>query len=143
MFSSKKDKGDPEREMHKAENETITSVIDKSMSISGELSFKGKTRIDGTVNGDITGEHLILSESGTITGDIDVSSFICQGSIEGNITAKLVTAKKGCSIHGKLEAGSLSVEPGAAIDGEVTTLSQPAPGAAARDTNNSSDAPKP
>lgn len=110
-----------DKEMQKAESETISSIIDKSMSISGEISFKGKTRIDGTINGDISGEHLILSESGKVVGDVKVSSFICHGSIEGNIKASLVTAKKGCSIHGKLEAGSLSVEPGAALDGEVRT----------------------
>ena len=108
-----------DKEMQKAENETISSIVDKTMSLSGEMSFKGKTRIDGTMNGNITGEHLILSESGKITGDVQVSSFICHGYLEGNVTAKLVTAKKGCSIIGKLEAASLTVEPGATLDGEV------------------------
>lgn len=116
MFN-KKDNLD--KELQKAESETISSVIDKGMSISGEIIFKGKTRIDGTVNGNINGEHLILSESGKIIGDIKVSSFICHGSITGNIVANLVHARKGCSIYGSLEAASLSVEPGAAIDGEV------------------------
>lgn len=108
-----------DKEMKKADSETISSIIDKTMSVSGEISFKGKTRIDGTINGNITGEYLILSESGKIVGDIQVSSFICHGSIHGDIKANLVTAQKGCSIHGKMEAGSLTVEPGATIDGEV------------------------
>ena len=116
MFSKK---NGLDKEMQKAENETISSVIDKSMSVSGEMSFKGKTRIDGTINGNVNGEHLILSESGKIVGDIKVSSFICHGYLKGNIIAKLVTARKGCSIIGKLEAGSLTVEPGATLDGEV------------------------
>jgi len=113
-----------EKELQKAESETISSIIDKSMSISGEINFKGKTRVDGTINGNISGEHLVLSESGKITGDIKVSSFICHGSINGNIVASLVNARKGCSIHGSLEAASLSVEPGAAIDGEVRAAAQ-------------------
>jgi len=108
-----------EAELQKAESETISSIVDKSMSVSGEITFKGKARIDGTVNGNISGEHLILSESGKIVGDINVSSFLCHGSITGNIVARLVNARKGCFIHGSLEAVSLSVEPGAAIDGEV------------------------
>lgn len=108
-----------EAELQKAESETISSIIDKSMSVSGEITFKGKTRIDGTINGNISGEHLILSESGKIVGDVNVSSFLCHGSITGNIVARLVNARKGCFIHGSLEAVSLSVEPGAAIDGEV------------------------
>ncbi len=108
-----------EKELQKAEGETISAIIDKTMVISGEITFKGKTRIDGTINGNLTGEHLILSESGKILGDINVSSFICHGAIEGNIIASLVTARKGCSIKGRLEAGSLTVEPGARLDGEV------------------------
>ena len=52
------------KEMQKAESETISSIIDKSMSVSGEITFKGKTRIDGSVEGNITGEHLILSDPG-------------------------------------------------------------------------------
>lgn len=130
-----------EKELHKAESETISSIIDKSMSVSGEISFKGKTRVDGTVNGDMEGEHLVLSESGSITGDIRVSSFVCHGSITGNIKANLVNARKGCYIHGSLEAVSLSVEPGAAIDGEVRAASKEKEHVpqTPQDTNNGSD----
>lgn len=116
MFSKK---NDLDKAMSKAEGETISSIIDQSMTITGEFSFKGKTRIDGTVNGNISGEHLILCESGKINGDITVSSFICHGSLAGDIKASIVTARKGCFIHGRLEAGNLTVEPGATIDGEV------------------------
>lgn len=108
-----------EQEMEKVENEAIASIIDKSMTIKGEVSFKGKTRLDGIINGNIEGEHLVLSETGKVTGDISVSSFNCYGTLEGNVTAKIVTARKNCNIRGKLIAGSLTVEPGATIEGEI------------------------
>ena len=113
-----------EQEMKKVESEAISSIIDKSMTIKGEISFKGKARIDGTINGNIEGEHLILSESGRINGDITVVSFNCYGHIEGNIKANMLTARKSCSIAGKLEAGSLTVEPGAAMKGEIQVAVQ-------------------
>jgi len=113
-----------EQEMKKVESEAISSIIDKSMTIKGEISFKGKARIDGTINGNIEGEHLILSESGRINGDIMVVSFNCYGHIEGNIKANMLTARKSCSITGKLEAGSLTVEPGAAMKGEIQVAVQ-------------------
>lgn len=113
-----------EQEMKKVESEAISSIIDKSMTITGEIRFKGKARIDGTINGNIEGEHLILSESGHIKGDITVASFNCYGNIEGNIKANMLTARKSCSIKGKLEAGSLTVEPGAAIKGEIQVAVQ-------------------
>lgn len=108
-----------QEEINRAENEAISSIIDKNMSINGEISFQGKTRIDGIINGNITGEHLVLSDSGKVNGDITAYSFNCFGSIEGNIRANIITARKSCTIHGKLEAGSLTVEPGANIEGEI------------------------
>jgi cytoskeletal protein CcmA (bactofilin family) len=112
-------KNEIDQEMKKVEGEVISSIIDKSMIITGGISFKGKARIDGVVNGNIEGEHLVLSETGQINGDIIVSSFNCYGTIEGNIKTSMLTARKNCSINGKLEAGSLTVESGAAIQGQI------------------------
>jgi cytoskeletal protein CcmA (bactofilin family) len=117
-----------EKEIEKVEGEAISSIIDASMSITGEITFKGKTRIDGEINGNVTGEHLILSKEGKITGDVRVTSFICQGVFTGNIETKILTARKGSSINGKIKAGNLTVEPGASLDGEIK--------AATKDTNS-------
>jgi cytoskeletal protein CcmA (bactofilin family) len=108
-----------DQETHKADIEAISSLIDKSMSITGMISFKGKARIDGLISGNIEGEHLILSETGKIVGNIKAASFNCYGTLEGDIQANNVIARKSCSIQGKLEAVSLTVEPGASIDGEI------------------------
>ena len=117
---------DVEQEMQKVENEAISSIIDKSMTVRGEISFKGKARIDGVITGNIEGEHLILSETGKVIGDVSVSSLNCYGSLEGNVTANILTARKDCSIHGKLIAESLTVEPGASIEGEIKAASKEA-----------------
>ena len=108
-----------EQEMKKVDNEAISSIIDKSMTVTGEIQFHGKARIDGIIQGNIVGEHLILSESGHIDGDINVASFNCYGTIEGKIVADMISARKGCNIHGSLHAGTLTVEPGARIFGEI------------------------
>lgn len=110
---------DGELEKSKADTEAISSLIDKNMSLMGSLTFKGKARIDGIITGDIEGEHLILSETGKIVGNIKSTSFNCYGTLEGDVQANNVIARKNCSIHGRLEATSLTVEPGAAIDGEI------------------------
>lgn len=112
-------KDDIKEEMQKAESEAISSIVDQSMRIIGEITFKGKARIDGTIEGNVNGEHLVLSETGKVIGDLAVSSFNCFGTIQGNVTANIIIAKKGCSMNGRLEAGSLTVEPGASIDGEI------------------------
>ena len=116
-----------EQEMKKVDSEAISSIIDKSMTIKGELIFKGKARIDGTIYGNIEGEHLILSETGKVVGDINVSSFNCYGSLEGNVKATMLTARKNSFMHGKLEAGNLTAEPGASIQGEIKAAAKDLP----------------
>ncbi len=128
MFGKKED---IEKEFQKVEEEAISSIIDGRMKITGEIAFKGKTRIDGIIHGNISGEHLILSKDGKINGDIKVISFICQGSFTGNVEAKILSAKKGCSIDGKIVVGSLTVEPGASLDGEIKAATK----ASAKDQN--------
>lgn len=113
-----------EQEMKKVDAEAISSIIDKDMTLKGEMLFQGKARIDGTITGNINGEHLILSETGRIFGDVNVSSFNCYGSLEGNVKAGMLIARKNSAIQGKLEAGSLTVEPGACIQGEIKAASQ-------------------
>ncbi len=108
----------------KSEIEAVSSLIDKNMSIAGTMTFKGKARIDGHIDGNIDGEHLILSETGKVIGNIRASTCNCFGTIEGDIVASNVIARKSCSIHGRIEATSLTVEPGAAIDGEIKSAAK-------------------
>jgi cytoskeletal protein CcmA (bactofilin family) len=112
------------RESQMAENEVISSIIDSHMVIKGELLFEGKARIDGSIEGDIQGEHLILSESGKITGDIKVTSLVCHGTVDGNIQATMMTACTSCRIQGCIKSKTLSVEPGAEISGDLKITSK-------------------
>lgn len=108
-----------EEKLKKINAEAVASIIDKSMTVTGEIHFKGKARIDGSVKGNVTGEHLVLSESGVIEGDLNLTSFNCFGILVGNIKTSLLTARKGSSLRGKLIAEDLTVEPGAHIEGEI------------------------
>ncbi len=108
-----------DQESQKADKEAISSIIDAKMTMKGDLLFEGKARIDGTIDGNIKGEHLILSEVGKVYGNIEVSTFVCHGLLEGNVTANLITASKSCRIIGMIESNNLSVEPGAELNGEM------------------------
>lgn len=122
-------------DVQKAESESISSIIDKNMVIDGEISFQGKAKIDGVVVGNVGGEHLILSSTGKITGSVSVTSFNCYGMQQGDVNANIITARKGCSIHGRLETGSLMVEPGAVLVGEIKAALKDFTAIAARTIN--------
>jgi len=108
----------------KTAGDVISSIISQDMGVKGELNFKGKARVDGVVEGNIKGEHLILSESGKVIGDLELITLICHGAIEGNVKAQQVTAHSSSSLRGNLIANSLTVEAGARLNGEVSS-SQP------------------
>ncbi|HEJ83003.1 MAG TPA: polymer-forming cytoskeletal protein [Desulfobacteraceae bacterium] len=109
----------------KTSGDVISSIISTDMRVTGEMSFKGKARVDGIVEGNVKGEHLILSESGKVYGDLELSTLICHGAIEGNVKAQKVTAHSSSSLTGNLIAASLTVESGAKLNGEVSSSSQP------------------
>ncbi|MEN8256551.1 MAG: polymer-forming cytoskeletal protein [Thermodesulfobacteriota bacterium] len=100
-------------------NVAISSIIGTGMKFTGDLSFSGKLRLDGSIEGNVEGEHLILGELGSVTGDIKIETFTCQGKVKGNIKACNLNVVKGCRIDGNVEAVNLLVEGGASLNGEV------------------------
>jgi cytoskeletal protein CcmA (bactofilin family) len=104
--------------------ETITSVIGADMQLVGDIAFKGKLRLDGKAEGNIRGEYLILGETGTITGDIVVNTFVCSGRVEGTVNVQKLYVVKSGFIEGKVETMDLAVESGAVLNGEIKSRSQ-------------------
>ena len=115
MFFSKKDKS----KTANVANVAITSIIGNDMTIVGNVSFKGKARLDGKIEGNIDGEHLILSDSAGIKGDIDAETVVCQGQVDGDVKANDLSVKSGGIINGKVETTNLLVESGASLNGEI------------------------
>ncbi|MDG4475023.1 bactofilin family protein [Thiovibrio frasassiensis] len=117
-------------------SETITSVIGADMQLVGDISFKGKLRLDGKAEGNIRGEYLILGETGMISGDIVVSTFVCSGRVEGTVNVQKLYVVKSGFIEGKVETMDLAVESGAVLNGEIKSRSQElrlVPGAASQE----------
>ncbi len=105
-------------------SEMITSVIGADMQMVGDISLKGKLRLDGKAEGNIRGEYLILGETGTISGDIVVNTFVCSGRVEGTVNVKKLYVVKSGFIQGKVETMDLAVESGAVLNGEIKSRSQ-------------------
>lgn len=99
----------------------ISSILSKDVHIIGEVAFKGKMLIDGIVEGNILGEHLVLSECGRIKGDIVAETLLCNGTVDGNIKAKQLSLGSKATVHGRIASNSLTVETGVAIEGEIQT----------------------
>ncbi len=102
----------------------ITSVIGQDMQLVGDVSFKGKLRLDGRIKGNVRGDYLVMGESGVVVGDILVNTFVCAGRVEGNVNVKKLQVATSGVVNGKVEAADLQVESGAALSGEIKSRSK-------------------
>lgn len=104
---------------NRANSNSVISIIGQDMYILGNITFKGKMRLDGKVKGNIKGEHLTLGEDGSVEGDISAELFICSGHVDGNVKASNLHVVKGSTINGVVETSDIEVESGATLNGEI------------------------
>ncbi len=120
----RKDNQESTTKAESAEKLVISSILDKKLSVVGDVTFSGKARIDGKVKGNIKGDFLVLSETATVIGDIDAVGIVCQGRVEGNIKAEKLHAQQEAKINGCLNVDDLTVDSGASLAGEIKAQSK-------------------
>ncbi len=108
---------------------TLNAFIDQGSEFSGKLSFKDTVRIDGKFDGEISSENtLIIGETGRIHATIQSETVIISGEVEGEIVApRRVTIHKTARVSGNIRTGSLAVEEGAELNGQITMTGQAVP----------------
>lgn len=106
-----------------AKNETIvprvSGFIDKDTEIIGDLRFQESFRIDGKFKGKIlSGNVLIVGETGELESDIEVGSISVNGRVKGSLVAseRIEIFSLG-RVTGKLVTPKLIIEEGAFFQG--------------------------
>ena len=99
-------------------NNRLESMIGPKSECKGDISCQGTLRIDGTFDGNINAEWVILGEKGSITGDINARCVVVGGAINGNVRAEdLVDIKHTGKLLGDIYTKKLSVAEGGVFDG--------------------------
>ncbi len=104
---------------------SIPSIIAKGLVITGNLVSDGEIQIEGIVVGDITANKLSIGETAHVTGSIDANEILIRGKIDGGIKAVEVSITSSASVKGDVINSSLSIEPGAIIDGHCKHSDNP------------------
>ena len=97
----------------------ISGFIDRDSEIIGDIKFKENFRIDGIFKGKIlSGNGLIIGESGEVEAEIDVVKISINGRVKGSIKAKerIEIFAKG-RVIGSVSAPKLIIEDGAFFQG--------------------------
>lgn len=67
----------------------INTILGKDAVLEGNFHAKGTTRIDGTIQGDVVVEDmLVLGASGKIIGNVQASVIMVGGNVQGDLSAR-------------------------------------------------------
>jgi cytoskeletal protein CcmA (bactofilin family) len=100
-------------------DEKIDSIIGKNTIITGDIKVDGATKIDGTVEGNITAKDgLIIGRDAVVKGTIVCKSAIIGGQVNGNITAhEIVELQTGARLAGDITCKGIIIKDGVFFEG--------------------------
>jgi len=109
-----------------ASTDRVTSVIGPGVVWKGKLSGKGGVRIEGTLDGDINLQGLlVVGETGKVTCDtLRANVVVVAGAVRGDIVAEKLEIRSSGRVWGNVVTAAFSTEEGAFLRGQVTMEEQ-------------------
>ena len=95
------------------------SCIGTGTKVTGKLTFNARARIDGEVEGEITGGDITVSENAVVKAKINAQSLVIAGNVDGEISARLrIELLATARTRGTLTAPNLVLHEGAVFEGD-------------------------
>jgi cytoskeletal protein CcmA (bactofilin family) len=109
-----------------ASTDRVTSVIGPGVVWKGKLSGKGGVRIEGTLDGDINLQGLlVVGETGRVTCEtLRANVVVVAGAVRGDIFAEKLEIRSSGRVWGDVVTAAFSTEEGAFLRGQVTMEEQ-------------------
>ncbi len=100
----------------------------------GKLTFEGRVRIDGALEGEILGDGvLVIGDGADVKANVEVGTLIVRGgTLRGNVAARqLIEIHPEGSVYGDITAPEIDIAKGCVFAGRCTMV--PATGEEAAD----------
>lgn len=119
----------------KSKQPPIRSLIAEGCHVHGDISFADGIRIDGTVEGTLSGDEakskkgtlVFVSEHGRVSGGIHADTIIVNGVVEGPLHAALMLdLQPKARVNGDVSYRQLEMHQGALISGRMQPIVSPA-----------------
>tara|TARA_A100001037_G_scaffold224471_1_gene202388 strand:- start:52 stop:564 length:513 start_codon:yes stop_codon:yes gene_type:complete len=119
MFSkSRKLQTSPNQKVARAPDKPkIPSIISAGLRISGDLKTDGGVQVDGIVDGDVESNQLTIGDSAIVNGSVVGDMIRVAGTVNGEITGRVVELTRTARITGDINHHSLAIEAGAFVQG--------------------------
>jgi cytoskeletal protein CcmA (bactofilin family) len=101
--------------------DAILSIIAAGMNLTGDLEGPGLIKIDGRIEGSITGaRQVIVGREGSVRGNVHATEVILAGTIDGSIVStERVELQGSAVVNGDIHTRIIVVHEGAKINGAV------------------------
>lgn len=99
----------------------ISAFLGKDVHFKGTITYQGTMRIDGSFDGEIQTDGVVLvGEGAELIANVTAGTIVSKGTICGDIRAKEKLVLRAQSvIVGDITAPILSIEEGAQVDGNL------------------------
>jgi len=111
----------------KSASEEFNGFLDAGTSLTGEISFSGTLRVEGSIHGSITtSDFLVIGEHAVIHADIKAGEVEIHGTVTGNIVCerRLQICTNG-RLHGDVRTPKFIIEEGGMFEGVSSNTKTP------------------
>lgn len=98
------------------------TIISSDLRITGNVTSEGEVQVDGVVDGDVRGARVSVGATGHIAGAVTADRVLIRGRVNGQIRAQTVTFTRTAQVKGDVFHDTLSIEPGARLEGHCRRL---------------------
>jgi len=116
----------------KQKTEKVDTLVGEHTELRGDIIYKGGLHVDGKIKGNVIADNesstiLVLSESGTIEGEVKVPYIVINGSVSGDLHAQQsVELGAHARINGNVYYNKIEMAMGAEVNGSLVHLDEAA-----------------
>ena len=101
--------------------EDVSAFVGKGVDFKGTIVYQGTVRIDGTLDGEVQTEGVLLvGEEAVLKAKVTAGTIVCKGKITGDITAKeKIKLRAPAVIEGGVTSPMISIEEGVLFNGTL------------------------
>ena len=112
------------------------TLIAENTRVSGDVHFSDQLFVNGYIDGNVTADAdgnatLVISEVGTVSGEIKVPYVVINGSVEGDVHAGTrVELAQNAKVSGNVYYKLIEMQLGAMVDGQLVHVANDGAGKA-------------
>lgn len=106
------------------QSDNIT-FIGNDIVVTGSLQSNGEIIIEGTIDGDVRAQKIVVKNNAIITGELASEELIIHGRVNGVVRGLKILLASDCILNGDILHETLSIESGAQFEGSCKRSDDP------------------